>query len=93
MIFFSLIRRICKLLNRKYVCYLDERELIKMIRFRKYKTIFLFGSPGHSNMGDQAQTYCIQKWLERNYVDYQLINLTLITSTERVINCIRKNIK
>lgn len=34
--------------------------------------IYLLGAPAHSNMGDQAQTYCIQKLIEKLYPDYTL---------------------
>ena len=32
--------------------------------------IFLFGEPFHTNLGDNAQTYCIKKWLKENYPSY-----------------------
>ncbi|MEY8705781.1 polysaccharide pyruvyl transferase family protein [Bacteroides faecichinchillae] len=88
-----------KVLSRvKYFCWIlknkcVERRLISLISSHQNKTIFLFGSPWHSNMGDQAQTYCIQKWLGKNYPEYHLIVLTLMNSTDKVINCIRKHIK
>lgn len=36
------------------------------------KNIFVFGAPFHSNMGDQAQSYCIKKWLNKNYPEYNV---------------------
>lgn len=89
----SLISRIYRSLNYRYTLYMEQRRLIKLVTLKNCKTVFLFGSPGHSNMGDQAQTYCIQKWIEKNYDGYRLIILTLSTSTDKVINCIRKYIK
>lgn len=63
---------------------------------RNKNTIFVFGAPNHSNMGDQAQTYCIEQLIKKNYPDYQII----ISTTDKLYNCnyyvlrhIRKNIR
>ena len=48
------------------------RALYYMTLGRGKKMIFLFGSPAHSNMGDQAQSYCLQKWFEENYPEYSI---------------------
>ncbi len=61
--------------------------------FRPRKMVFLFGSPGHKNMGDQAQTYCIQKWLRENYPEYGIRIFTLKQSTEKVFVVLRKFIR
>ena len=42
------------------------------------KKIFLFGSPYHSNMGDQAQTYCSMKWFEKYYPDYTIFEFNTV---------------
>lgn len=39
--------------------------------------ILLFGSPGHTNLGDQAQTYCIKKFCKKNFPDYGVLIFTL----------------
>ena len=36
------------------------------------KNAFVFGEPFHSNAGDQAQSYCIQKWIINHYPDYKI---------------------
>lgn len=36
------------------------------------RNIFVFGSPFHSNLGDQAQSYCIERWVRTNYPGYQV---------------------
>ena len=36
------------------------------------KNVFVFGAPYHSNMGDQAQSYCIQKYAEENYPGHKV---------------------
>lgn len=40
------------------------------------KKIFLFGIPNHTNLGDNAQTYCILKWCETNYPGYTVFAYT-----------------
>ena len=60
---------------------------------RKTDLIFLFGTPAHSNMGDQAQTYCILEWLKENYGNYKVILFTLNNASDPIIRFIRKRIK
>ncbi len=36
------------------------------------KKIFLFGTPYHSNLGDHAQSYCINEWCKRNYPKHKV---------------------
>ena len=38
--------------------------------------IFYFGVPAHSNLGDQAQWYCIKKWLNLNYPQSEIVEFT-----------------
>lgn len=52
----------------------DEIKVLGTIRSMKKtrgNNLLVFGAPYHSNMGDQAQSYCIQKWAEHNYPDYK----------------------
>lgn len=64
------------------------------IRFsRKEKMIYLFGSPGHSNMGDQAQTYCLVKWFSINYPDYGVYIFRLSESHDVLLKLVRKIIR
>jgi len=46
--------------------------IIKMLFRKKKRMIYLFGSPNHSNLGDQAQTYCIECWCKRYLSEYGL---------------------
>lgn len=39
---------------------------------KRHKNIFVFGAPHHSNLGDQAQRYCIEQWMKREYPEYKL---------------------
>lgn len=36
------------------------------------KNIFVFGAPFHSNMGDQAQSYCTDVWIKSSYPGYMV---------------------
>lgn len=49
---------------------------------RPQKMIFLFGEPFHTNLGDNAQTFCIIKWLKENYPDYGIRTFNLPTINE-----------
>lgn len=60
---------------------------------RPNKIVFLFGCPGHSNLGDQAQTYCIEKWLKENYPDYEIRFFTLKSVSEDVFSDLRRFIR
>lgn len=39
------------------------------------KHIFFLGIPIHKNMGDQAQKYCIELWIEKNYPEYEIVEI------------------
>jgi len=51
----------------------EQSRLIKQIQSNCDKTIYLFSNPIHSNLGDQAQTYCILQWFKENYSAYKVI--------------------
>ena len=55
--------------------------------------IFLFGSPYHPNMGDQAQTYCIQKWYRSNFPEYDMCIFQLPISSKFILKMVRKYIR
>lgn len=80
-------------IKRKIRSVWEELKECKPYVIRPRRMVFLFGSPGHKNMGDQAQTYCIQKWLKINYPEYGLMIFTLGKSTERVYTLLRKFIR
>lgn len=61
--------------------------------FRKNKMIFLFGSPIHSNLGDQAQSYCIYKWFLYNYPDYGMYFFRLPETRKTLLYILRKTIR
>ncbi len=53
--------------------YIDEENvaLIQEINSGD-KNIYVFTAPSHSNLGDQAQSYCIEVLLEEKYPDYNI---------------------
>ncbi|MBE6904686.1 MAG: glycosyltransferase [Ruminococcaceae bacterium] len=53
-----------------------SKELIRISNLEKDKAkIFIFGTPFHSNLGDQAQAYCIKKWCEDSYPNHMIFEL------------------
>jgi exopolysaccharide biosynthesis predicted pyruvyltransferase EpsI len=58
--------------------YKKTSYIKKLVKKQKKieKKIFLFGIPNHTNLGDNAQTYCILKWCESNYPDYSIFAYT-----------------
>lgn len=60
------------------------------------KRILYFGIPMHPNLGDQAQKYCIRKWLKEFYPDYDVLEIpTRIVVDERFgfLNILKKNVR
>ncbi len=51
--------------------------LVRLSIWRQRRMIFLFGSPGHTNLGDQAQTYCIIKYCQKNFPTHGIFIFTL----------------
>lgn len=74
------------------------REYIKNYKLTRYHKkripfIFLFGVPYHSNLGDQAQTYCIEAWI-RKYMPHYGIHISMLTtSTDEKLNYIRQHFR
>lgn len=67
--------------------------LLRISIFRKRKMVFLFNSPFHPNMGDHAQTYCIQQWYKENYPEYEILILQSKVTTKSILRIIRKFIR
>lgn len=57
----------------KYIIYkLDENSTKRRIyseveTLPAKNTVYLFGYPNHTNLGDNAQTYCTELWIRKNY--------------------------
>lgn len=59
------------------------------------KKIYYCGRPIHSNLGDQAQAYCILKWINQNFSDYKIIELysrAIVKGKDKLIPAINSNI-
>lgn len=52
--------------------------------------VFLFGVPFHSNLGDQAQTYCLLKWVKTHLPAYQVYTTMLTTASPARLRMIRR---
>lgn len=70
---------------------IESENLLKT----KGKKILFIGVPIHNNLGDQAQYYCIKKWLKNNYSDYSIVEFTdniIYTNYKKIISLIKENI-
>lgn len=63
--------------------------VLKLSVFRKSKMAFIFGSPYHPNMGDQAQTYCLCYWLKNNYPSFEQIIFRYPSSSTKILKIVR----
>lgn len=61
-------------IHRKYEVYILNKEYK---RLKKYKKIFIFGSPDHGNLGDHAITNAQIQLLKNNFKEYKIIEITL----------------
>ncbi|KAA8482025.1 exopolysaccharide biosynthesis predicted pyruvyl transferase EpsI [Arcticibacter tournemirensis] len=79
-------------IRRVFWTRLRAEILFKLWFSMKGKNIFLFGYPIHPNMGDQAQSYCIERWLKSNYPGYNIFPFNYITSFPLALKILRKRI-
>ena len=75
--------------NRKIYHYINKIGIIPRLFCARGKVVYLFGCPIHSNIGDQAQTYCIEKWLMENYPDYKTVKFNWSTSYPLALKVLR----
>ena len=71
-------------------CFYDTILMNKKIKSKHNKNrIYIFGSPNQVNLGDQAQTYCIERWLKSNYPNHELFIFTYFTITSKfpILGC------
>lgn len=69
---------IWRLLHNCKHLYILSKHRIKLSHIKKQivgnkKRLYYFGFPEHVNMGDLGQYYCVRKWLEENYGQYDII--------------------
>lgn len=88
---------IVKKLRKCYRKFNDSVELNRIIRkIRNNRCALIFGAPYHSNMGDQAQSYCTVEWIRSNYSDIVpiLIETTFfLNNSNRFLELLKRNIK
>ena len=53
---------------------------------KRAKRILYFGIPMHTNLGDQAQKYCIRKWLKENYPDFRQGDIKFLAYGKSIVN-------
>lgn len=59
---------------------------------RKKNRIYYIGIPAHNNLGDLAQGVCIRKWLNKHFVDHEVIEI----ETNAIVNTpfsVKKHLK
>ena len=66
-------KRNFKARNKIKVMSADAEKTLDAVD-KKKKHIYFVGVPMHKNMGDQAQKYCIDRWLKNNYPDYDIVH-------------------
>ena len=94
-----LFRNIRQKIKHVFVsCAIKIREYIKNYQLTRYHKrripfVFLFGVPYHSNLGDQAQTYCIEAWIRKHMPHYGINISMLTTSTNERLNYIRQHFR
>ncbi len=77
---FKILQKINKALNPLFMRPVTKREYkiltenLKNIDNEKEKILYV-GIPLHTNLGDQAQYYCITKWINENYPNREIIEL------------------
>lgn len=59
--------------------YALYKKIAFLSRSRK-KRVFIFGAPFHSNLGDQAQTYCMEAWYAKHFHDYSVLSIDTLSA-------------
>jgi exopolysaccharide biosynthesis predicted pyruvyltransferase EpsI len=103
-------KKLCKIAKFFYRIYLKIKRCPKELKKSQIavgrvraiqkdaskKRIWYMCVPDHSNLGDQAQAFCIRKWFDTYYADFEVVELmsTSINSNRfNLLNEIEKKIK
>jgi exopolysaccharide biosynthesis predicted pyruvyltransferase EpsI len=82
-----------RIINRVFYKF-EPKELFDRIANNKSdRTIYLFCNPTHSNLGDQAQTYCILNWFAEYFPGYSVICAPKRITPPLTLELIRQRIK
>lgn len=79
-------RKYNNLLNRIYRCLESKRLRHRVASVAKERKVYLFSVPTHPNLGDQAQTMGIMRWLQELYPDYTIVEVPKMLSTSDLLN-------
>ena len=83
---------IYRLKNKSYKIIKGIATFVR-VAFVRRPAVFLFGCPIHSNLGDQAQLMCIERWARGNFPNHALIGLNYSMSTPLMLDLIKRVIK
>lgn len=62
-----MIKKMCKYIYRNIQFYTRLEKVLQKFKRGKQLRILLYGVPDHINLGDQAQSYCIEMLLKLNF--------------------------
>lgn len=85
--------KIFSILKKIKWTFVSILEGIRLSLPKRRPCVFLFGVPFHSNLGDQAQTYCILNWIETYLPKYQVCITMFTTATPARLRMIRKHFR
>lgn len=70
--YYPLRRRQVAYCRKLYIKH-ETSRLDKLKEKDEKPRIFYLGIPSHPNLGDMGQLFCIEKWINENYPDYELL--------------------
>ena len=73
--------------------FLKRKKLVTEIERNTIKTIYLFSSPTHSNLGDQAQLFCWHLFFSEQYPSYRIIEIPCLIGDKQILKIIKANLK
>ena len=89
----KIINKVNYLIDLIFLKYEKKVLIDQVLNNKSRKNIYLFSNPIHSNLGDQAQTYCILKWLKNNYNEYNIVCVPMEIASKKTLDIIKNNLK
>ncbi len=84
-------------LNKAFRSYLRKRDASRLDKLSNLESsaprVYYLGITAHSNLGDMAQHYCIKKWINENYPEYDVVMFesdTVVHENRAFINKFKK---
>ena len=78
-----LLKRIARKVLRAFSFFKYSHEISNLLKKVNGQKAIIWGSPNHTNLGDQAQTFCIEKWVRRYLDSYTHITFFQINSPKQ----------